>query len=194
MARLFGTDGVRGIANVELTCEMAYRLGQAAAIYLGKTIVVGRDTRRSGDMLGAALSAGIMSAGGTVLEAGIIPTPGVAYLTVKLHADAGVVISASHNPFEHNGIKMFSGEGFKLSDALEARIEELILREGELPVKTHGQIGQVMSGSFAAEYYLDHLASTVENLEPLRVLIDCANGAASATARELLPACTAWRH
>ena len=93
--------------------------------------------------------------------------------------------SASHNPYEHNGIKMFSSEGFKLSDALEARIEELILREGELPVKTHGQIGQVMSGSFAAEYYLDHLASTVENLEPLRVLIDCANGAASTTARYL---------
>ena len=111
MARLFGTDGVRGIANVELTCEMAYRLGQAAAMYLGKTIVVGRDTRYSGDMLGAALSAGIMSAGGTVLEAGIIPTPGVALLVREMRAAGGAVISASHNPPEYNGIKLFDSAG-----------------------------------------------------------------------------------
>ena len=126
MARLFGTDGVRGIANVELTCEMAYRLGQAAAIYLGKTIVVGRDTRRSGDMLGAALSAGIMSAGGTVLEAGIIPTPGVALLVREMRAAGGAVISASHNPPEYNGIKLFDAEGFKLPDAVEDEIEAFI--------------------------------------------------------------------
>lgn len=130
MARLFGTDGVRGIANVELTCEMAYRLGQAAAIYLGKTIVVGRDTRRSGDMLGAALSAGIMSAGGTVLEAGIIPTPGVALLVREMRAAGGVVISASHNPPEYNGIKLFDAQGFKLPDAVEDEIEAFIVAGG----------------------------------------------------------------
>lgn len=130
MARLFGTDGVRGIANVELTCEMAYRLGQAAAIYLGKTIVVGRDTRRSGDMLGAALSAGIISAGGTVLEAGIIPTPGVALLVREMRAAGGAVISASHNPPEYNGIKLFDAQGFKLPDAVEDEIEAFIVRGG----------------------------------------------------------------
>ena len=130
MARLFGTDGVRGIANVELTCEMAYRLGQAAAIYLGKTIVVGRDTRRSGDMLGAALSAGIMSAGGTVLEAGIIPTPGVALLVREMRAAGGAVISASHNPPEYNGIKFFDAQGFKLPDAVEDEIEAFIVNGG----------------------------------------------------------------
>lgn len=130
MARLFGTDGVRGIANVELTCEMAYRLGQAAVIYLGKTIVVGRDTRRSGDMLGAALSAGIMSAGGTVLEAGIIPTPGVALLVREMRAAGGAVISASHNPPEYNGIKFFDAQGFKLPDAVEDEIEAFIVNGG----------------------------------------------------------------
>lgn len=191
MGKLFGTDGIRGVANETLDAKLAYRVGQAAAISLADdsgtkpTVVIGKDTRISSDMLEGALVAGLTACGCNAILLGVIPTPAVAYLTVYLHADAGVVISASHNPYEHNGIKMFSSEGFKLSDALEARIEELILREGELPVKTHGQIGQVMSGSFAAEYYLDHLASTVENLEPLRVLIDCANGAASTTARYL---------
>lgn len=191
MGKLFGTDGIRGVANETLDAKLAYRVGQAAAISLADdsgtkpTVVIGKDTRISSDMLEGALVAGLTACGCNAILLGVIPTPAVAYLTVYLHADAGVVISASHNPYEHNGIKMFSSEGFKLSDALEARIEELILREGELPVKTHGQIGQVMSGSFAAEYYLDHLASTVEDLEPLHVLIDCANGAASTTARYL---------
>ena len=189
--KYFGTDGFRGEANVGLTVEHAYKIGRFVGWYYGANrerkarVIVGKDTRRSSYMFEAALVSGLVASGADAYMLHVIPTPGVAYLTVKLHADAGVVISASHNPFEHNGIKMFSGEGFKLSDALEARIEELILREGELPVKTHGQIGQVMSGSFAAEYYLDHLASTVEDLEPLRVLIDCANGAASTTARYL---------
>ena len=191
MGKLFGTDGIRGVANETLDCRLAYRVGQAAAISLTKkpgvkpSVVIGKDTRISSDMLEGALIAGLTASGCNVVRLGVIPTPGVAYLTVKLHADAGVVISASHNPFEHNGIKMFSAEGFKLSDALEAQIEDLILQEGELPVKTHGELGQVMSGSFAAEYYLDHLASSVDDIEPLRVLIDCANGAASTTARYL---------
>ena len=191
MGKLFGTDGIRGVANETLDCRLAYRVGQAAAISLTKkpgvkpSVVIGKDTRISSDMLEGALIAGLTASGCNVVRLGVIPTPGVAYLTVKLHADAGVVISASHNPFEHNGIKMFSGEGFKLSDALEEEIESLILREGELPVKTGAALGQVMDGTFAAEQYLDHLASTVGRLPRMRVLIDCANGAASATARKL---------
>ena len=147
--------------------------------------MIGKDTRISSDMLEGALIAGLTACGCNAIVLGVIPTPAVAYLTVYLHADAGIMISASHNPYEHNGIKMFSSEGFKLNDALEEKIESLILQEGELPVKTHGGLGQTMSGSFAAEYYLDHLASTVDGLEPLRVVIDCANGAASTTARYL---------
>ena len=191
MGKLFGTDGIRGVANETLDCRLAYRVGQAAAISQTKkpgvkpSVVIGKDTRISSDMLEGALIAGLTASGCNVVRLGVIPTPGVAYLTVKLHADAGVVISASHNPFEHNGIKMFSGEGFKLSDALEEEIESLILREGELPVKTGAALGQVMDGAFTAEQYLDHLASTVGQLPRMRVLIDCANGAASATARKL---------
>lgn len=130
MARLFGTDGVRGVANVELTCELAYRLGQAAATFLGKTIVVGKDTRLSGDMLESALVAGIMSAGGTALLAGVIPTPGVALLVREMKAAGGAVISASHNPPEYNGIKLFDAAGFKLPDAVEDDIEAFIAAGG----------------------------------------------------------------
>ena len=126
MARLFGTDGVRGIANVELTNEIAYRLGQAAVVFLGKTIIVGKDTRLSGDMLESAMVAGITSAGGTALLAGVIPTPGIALLVRKLSAAGGAVISASHNPPEYNGIKLFDSFGYKLPDALEDRIEAFI--------------------------------------------------------------------
>ena len=191
MGRLFGTDGARGVANTELTCELAMSIGRAAAMVLIETakrrpmVVIGKDTRASSDMLEAALCAGLCSVGADVLPLGVIPTPAVAYLVGKYGADAGIMISASHNPFEHNGIKMFSGEGFKLSDALEEEIESLILREGELPVKTGAALGQVMDGAFTAEQYLDHLASTVGQLPRMRVLIDCANGAASATARKL---------
>lgn len=130
MARLFGTDGVRGVANLELTNELAYRLGQAAVVFLGKTIIVGKDTRLSGDMLEAAMVAGIASAGGTALLAGIIPTPAVALLVRKLSAAGGAVISASHNPPEYNGIKLFDSYGYKLPDALEDRIEAFILAGG----------------------------------------------------------------
>ena len=123
MARLFGTDGVRGVANTELTCELAYRLGQAAVAFLGKAIVVGKDTRLSGDMLESAMVAGITSAGGTALLTGVIPTPAVALLVRELNAAGGAVISASHNPPEYNGIKLFDAEGFKLPDAVEDEIE-----------------------------------------------------------------------
>ena len=130
MARLFGTDGVRGVANVELTNRMAYLLGQAAAVFMGPNIVIGKDTRLSGDMLESAAAAGVMSAGGSALLAGIIPTPGVALLVGKLHADGGMVISASHNPPEYNGIKLFDAQGYKLPDEVEDRIEAFMAAGG----------------------------------------------------------------
>lgn len=193
MGKLFGTDGIRGIANENLTCEMAFRVGQAAAIVLGEKkeekplFLIGRDTRISGDMLESCLVAGLCSCGANVLRLGVIPTPGVAYLTVLNGADAGIVISASHNPYHYNGIKIFSGEGFKLGDDLEARIEELILSKETLPVKTGGEIGKAADGSYQSDEYIRYLASKVEeqSLFGLRVLIDCANGAASATAKRL---------
>lgn len=174
MGKLFGTDGIRGVANETLTCHLAYRVGQAAAISLGSfdgkrpKVVIGKDTRISSDMLEAALLAGLTASGCDAVKLGVIPTPAVAYLTVREHADAGIVISASHNPFEHNGIKMFSSRGFKLSDELEANIESLILQEGELPTKTHGEIGRISDGAGLMDAYLDHLASTVDGLKPLR--------------------------
>ena len=191
MGKLFGTDGIRGVANETLTCHLAYRVGQAAAISLGSfdgkrpKVVIGKDTRISSDMLEAALLAGLTASGCDAVKLGVIPTPAVAYLTVREHADAGIVISASHNPFEHNGIKMFSSRGFKLSDELEANIESLILQEGKLPTKTHGEIGRITDGAGLMDAYLDHLASTVNGLKPIKVVFDCANGAASATARKL---------
>lgn len=146
MARLFGTDGVRGVANVDLTCELSYRLGQAAASFMGKTIVVGKDTRKSGDMLEAAVVAGITSAGGDALLTGVIPTPAVALLVRELHADGGIVISASHNPPEYNGIKFFDANGFKLPDAVEDEIEKFIAEGG-----VEGQIARAKEAGEEAE-------------------------------------------
>ena len=191
MGKLFGTDGIRGVANETLDAALAYRVGQAAAICLADadgrkpTVVIGKDTRISSDMLEGALIAGLTACGADVVTLGVIPTPAVAYMTVAMHADAGAVISASHNPYEHNGIKLFSGEGFKLSDALEARMEELILRDGALPVRTHDGLGQVTDGRGRIPEYLAHLAATIEPPKPLRVLVDCANGASCTTARKL---------
>ena len=149
MGRLFGTDGVRGVANSQLTPQMAYKLGKAGAEVLGRQqhksplIVIGRDTRISGDMLENALAAGVMSAGGNVIKAGVIPTPAIAFLVGEYGADAGAVISASHNPFEYNGIKFFNGQGFKLSDAIEDEIENLILNDNEEAFAAAEQIGTV---------------------------------------------------
>ena len=191
MGKLFGTDGIRAVANEGLDAPLSYRIGQAAAISLIDSgtqrpcVVIGKDTRISSDMLEAALVAGLTSCGCDVIALGVIPTPAVAYLTCRLHADAGVVISASHNPFEHNGIKMFSREGFKLSDELEAEMESLILQKEPLPVRTGAGLGRVLDGQASADLYLEHLEKTLPPLAPMRVLIDCANGAASATARRL---------
>lgn len=192
MGKLFGTDGIRGVANVNLSPELAFRIGQAAALALHKEenkkplFLIGRDTRVSGEMLASALSAGLCSCGADVIRLGVVPTPAVAYLTVANHANAGVVISASHNPYEHNGIKLFSCHGFKLSDATENKIEELILSDEPLPVATHGNIGQIISAEGQVDRYIDHILGTIEgDLSGLRVLVDCANGAAYATAKAL---------
>ncbi len=193
MGKLFGTDGIRGIVGENLTAELAYRVGQAVTLVLleekGETplVTIGMDTRVSSDMLEGAMIAGITSVGGSVMPLGTIPTPAVAYLTVKVGADAGVVISASHNPFEHNGIKVFNGQGYKLSDALEARVEEKILSQEPMPIRTGAGIGKRIHGMKNLKYeYIKHLANTIrEDLGGLRVLVDCANGAAAATAPDL---------
>ena len=191
MGKLFGTDGIRGIVNAGLDGELAYQVGLAAAAVLSKEkqggrplFTIGKDTRVSSDLLEAALIAGLCSAGADVMRLGVIPTPGVAFATIRNQADAGIVISASHNPFEHNGIKIFNGQGFKLSDALENEIEDIILNHIEVPRKTHGDIGRItVADHREAEAYIDHLASTIDSdLAGLRILVDCANGASSATA------------
>lgn len=193
MGRLFGTDGARGIANAELTCELAMAIGRAAALALTEethhrpTLVIGKDTRISSDMLEAALTAGICSVGADVLRLGIVPTPAVAYLAPRYHADAGVMISASHNPVEYNGIKLFSGEGYKLSDALEDKIEALIQSAQRRTTKiVGGDVGRVRDSASALSDYIEHLKSTIEgDLSGLTVAVDCANGSASATAPRL---------
>lgn len=192
MARSFGTDGVRGIANKELTCETAYLLGQAAVAFQGKTILIGKDTRLSGDMLEAAVSAGIMSMGGTALLAGIIPTPAIALLVRELHCDGGIVISASHNPPEYNGIKLFDGQGFKLPDAVEDEIEAFVAKGGasadELP--NGDEVGVALPVDDACELYIAHAVSTVADegigFEGLKVALDVGHGASCMTSPEAL--------
>lgn len=194
MARMFGTDGVRGIANKELTNQIAYRLGQAAVVFLGKTIVVGKDTRLSGDMLEAAMVAGIESAGGTALLAGVIPTPAVALLVRKLSAAGGAVISASHNPPEYNGIKLFDAKGFKLPDSVEDRIEEFV-KAGGLEATDQGapvgsDLGFTVQLNDAAEIYITHAVESVQGqgitFEGMTVAIDTGHGASSETSPEAL--------
>ena len=190
MGRLFGTDGVRGIANLELTPELAFNLGKAGAAVLSKEnerpiFVIGMDTRLSGDMLENALAAGILAVGGNVIKVGVIPTPAVAFLTKKYGADAGVVISASHNPFEYNGIKFFNGEGFKLDDDIEEQIESIILSGIDPnPHVTGEKLGKCLDGDENAEsLYIDFLLSTIDiRLDGMKIVLDCANGASYQTA------------
>lgn len=192
MARLFGTDGVRGIANKELTPMQAYRLGQAGAYVLSKEhphprIVIGKDTRISGDMLEAALIAGICSVGADVLRVGILPTPGIAYLTKTLDVSAGVVISASHNPVQDNGIKFFSSNGHKLPDSVEDEIESIVLSEEkpwDIPVGR--EVGRVIEVKDAERLYIDYLKSISGRLDGIKVVLDCANGASSTVGPKLL--------
>ncbi len=194
MARLFGTDGVRGVANEELTPLLAMQLGQAGAYVLTKetnhkpTIMVGCDTRISGDMLANALMAGVCSVGANAVYVGVVPTPAVAYLTRKYKVDAGVVISASHNPVEFNGIKFFDGNGYKLPDAMEDEIEALIKSDMEgVNFPTGSGVGKIKYRTDACEEYINHSIRSVDiNLEGMKIVVDCAEGASYYTSVEAL--------
>ncbi|MDO8879288.1 MAG: phosphoglucosamine mutase [Coriobacteriia bacterium] len=186
MVRLFGTDGVRGIANADLSPELAFKLGEAAGHFLANRgegrIVVGMDTRLSGDMLEAAVVAGICSSGADALRAGIVPTPAVAFLARDLEADGGVVISASHNPAEYNGIKFFDRGGFKLPDEIEDEIEEYLVSERDWSRPTGARVGRATVVADAAERYVAHAVATVGgDLSGLRVALDCGHGASALT-------------
>ena len=190
MGKLFGTDGVRGVANSELTGQLAFHLGQAGAYVLTKEtkkqpkILVARDTRISGTMLESALVAGICSVGAKAICIGVIPTPAVAYLTKELGMDAGVMISASHNPLEFNGIKFFNAEGYKLRDELEEEIENLIVsRPDSIPLPIGEEIGTWQNDHSVIESYINFVCDTIPgDLKGIKVLVDCANGAASEVA------------
>lgn len=193
MGRLFGTDGARGVANSELTAELAMNIGRAAAMVLisdeveHPTILIGKDTRLSGDMLEGALIAGLCSVGANVELLGVVPTPAVAYLVGKYNADAGIMISASHNPFEFNGIKIFSSDGCKLPDDLENRIEEIVL-DNAVPyaLAKDENIGKVTRVEDAVEDYIDHVAKSIGcDLDGMEIALDCSNGSSSRTAEKL---------
>lgn len=193
MGRLFGTDGARGIANTELTAELAMNIGRAAAMVLisdeveHPTVLIGRDTRLSGDMLEGALIAGLTSVGANVELLGVVPTPAVAYLVRKYNADAGIMISASHNPFEFNGIKIFSSEGCKLPDDLENRIEEIVL-DHIVPYSLayDENLGKVTRMETACDDYINYIAECVDcDLDGMEIALDCSNGSSSRTAEKL---------
>ncbi len=194
MGRLFGTDGIRGIANSFLTCELAIKTGRAAGKVLSDgsrrrpLFCIGTDTRISSDMLSSSIAAGLCSVGADVIVLGVVPTPAVAYLVGKYKADAGVMISASHNPAEYNGIKIFGGDGYKIPDALEEQIESIVL-DGDTDDHTGlsgTDIGKITYAANAVKDYVDHLKSTVMNsLEGLNIAVDCANGSASVSAERL---------
>lgn len=193
MSRLFGTDGVRGIANELITAELAMSIGRAAAAVLAQgrrrrpLVVIGKDTRLSSDMLESSLAAGLCSVGADVIIVGVVPTPAVPFLLRQYKADAGIMISASHNPYAYNGIKIFSGDGFKLPDDLENHIESLVLDEPELiKLVTNEHLGTMSYRKDAVDEYIESLITTVPtSLEGLRIAVDCANGSASATAAKL---------
>ncbi len=193
MGRLFGTDGVRGVANSDLTCELAMSVGRAAAAVLTDSakrrpkILIGKDTRISSDMLEAAMIAGLCSVGANVVRLGVVPTPAVAYLVGRYGADAGVMLTASHNPCEFNGIKIFRGDGYKLPDALEEKIEDIVFGRAPSPaLPTGGGVGSVTEAPNTVRDYVDHIKSTISYpLNGMKIGIDCANGSACRTA-ELL--------
>ena len=185
MGRLFGTDGIRGVANEKLTVELAVSTGRAVAASLGtsgkrtkKLILVGMDTRISSDMLASAITAGILSVGYDVINLGVVPTPAVAYLVRKYKARAGIMISASHNPYEFNGIKVFNSEGLKLADALEENVESMVLGEIPMPPAAKNQnLGKLIKAPNALDEYIDFVKKSIDgDLEGLTVAFDCANG------------------
>jgi phosphoglucosamine mutase len=193
MGRLFGTDGARGVANSELTCELAMKIGRAAAMVLTEScahkpkVMIGMDTRASSHMLASAIGAGLCSVGADVLVLDVVPTPAVAFLVKEYDYDAAVMISASHNPCEYNGIKIFQGNGYKLPDSLENEIEEIILDETKVPpVVLGGDVGRIHFSSKAVDDYIFHLAMTADgDFKGMKIALDCANGSASVSARAL---------
>lgn len=195
MGRLFGTDGVRGIANKDLTNDLAMKIGMAAAEILIKNrdkdskpkVMIGKDTRASGDMLEAALTAGFCAVGVDVLSVGVVPTPAIAYLVGKYNCDAGVMISASHNPCEYNGIKIFQGNGYKLPDEIEEEIEAIILDNAEeIELKIGGEVGNRIYCKTAVEDYIQHVVSVCEvRFDGMNIALDTANGSASVCAKEI---------
>ncbi len=197
MGRLFGTDGVRGVANKDLTNDLAMKIGAAAAAVLLReaksakpTVLIGKDTRASGDMLEAALTAGLCSVGCNVLSVGIVPTPAVAYLVGKYECEAGIMISASHNPCEYNGIKIFQKTGYKLDDSIEEEIEAIILDDAEkIEYKYGGDVGNRLYSKNAVKDYIEHVISTTDvRFDGMTVALDCANGSASVCAKEIFTA------
>ncbi len=201
MGRLFGTDGARGVANSELTCELAMQIGRAAAMVLTQhskkrpRVLIGMDTRASSQMLESSISAGLCSVGADVMLLGEIPTPAVAFLVKKYEYDAAVMISASHNPCEYNGIKIFQGNGYKLPDALEEEIERIILDKTQIPpVKVGGEVGRITRSKTAVIDYVEYLCGIAENdlseynlkdFKGLKIAVDCSNGASSVTAPQI---------
>lgn len=193
MGRLFGTDGARGVANTEITSELAMKIGRATAMVLAENttfkpkVLIGTDTRKSADMLAYALASGLCSVGADVLMLGVVPTPAVAFLVKEYGYDAGVMISASHNPCEYNGIKIFQSTGYKLPDAMEEEIEAIILDEVRIPpVVIGGEVGKVTLAQNAVRDYINHIAETADRLfYGMRIALDCANGSASVTANTL---------
>ena len=202
MGRLFGTDGARGIANSELTCKLAMNIGKAAAMVLTTkddkhpTFLIGKDTRLSSDMLEGALIAGLTSVGANVISLGVVPTPAVAYLIRKYKASAGIMISASHNSFEFNGIKIFSSDGYKLPDELEEEIESIVLDKSEsYPYVVNENLGRVQRDDDAVNDYIDHIIDSVPyRLDGMKVALDCSNGSSSYTAERLFTALGAECH
>ena len=193
MGRLFGTDGARGIANKELTCELATNIGRAAAYVLTEKttekpkVIIGKDTRVSSNMLEMALAAGLCSVGADVVLVGFVPTPAIAYLVKEKNADAGIMISASHNPCEYNGIKIFDGNGFKLPDSMEEKIEALVLDDmSPIEYPVGGEVGSVFLRYDYVDLYVDYLAKCINaDLSGMKIAIDCANGSSSVTAEKL---------
>ncbi len=193
MGRLFGTDGARGIANSELTCELAMKIGRAAAMVLASEdikrprVLIGKDTRISSDMLESSIAAGLCSVGADVVLLGVVPTPAVAFLVREKGFDAGIMISASHNPCEYNGIKIFKSDGYKLPDCLEEKIEEIILDETAIPpICVGGEVGRITKDDSFIGDYISHVYKTSEYIfSDMRIAFDCANGSASVTAPKL---------
>ena len=202
MGRIFGTDGIRGIANTELSCKLAMNVGRAAAMVIAErigrrpVILIGKDTRISSDMLEAAISAGITSVGADALLAGVLPTPAVSCLIAAGHADAGVMLSASHNSYEFNGVKIFGPGGYKLSDADEFEIESIVLDKAKpYTIRWGWELGRIRREDDLLETYLRCLTQSVEgDLSGLRVAVDCSNGSASSTAAELFSRLSADVH